>query len=183
MLSQGALQKKNPLHTATIGTIANQVPQLRTVVLRKTDIANRQLFFYTDIRSVKIQELTAHATLSWLFYHPTQNIQIRAIGTTTIHHQDELAAAQWKDIPTYGRKTYGTLHAPSTSLTNATDDLPPLWQSPTITLADTEYAYANFAVVSCKIHHLEWLHLQRAGHRRAQFDYLRQDWKGRWIVP
>lgn len=183
MLSNGALQKKNPLHTATIGTIANQVPQLRTVVLRKTDIANRQLFFYTDIRSAKIQELTAHATLSWLFYHPTQNIQIRAIGTTTIHYQNELTAAQWQNIPTYGRKTYGTVQAPSTPLTNAAGGLPPLWQSPTITLADTEYAYANFAVVRCEIHRLEWLHLQRSGHRRAQFDYVNEDWKGRWVVP
>ncbi len=182
MLAKGALQKKHPLHTATIGTMANNIPQLRTVVLRKTAIANRQLFFYTDIRSAKIQALKAHPTLSWLFYHPTKNIQIRAIGNTTIHHQNELTLTQWKTLPTYGRKTYGTLQAPSTPLTQAADDLPPLWQSPTITLADTEYAYANFAVVSCEIYYLEWLHLQRSGHQRAQFNYV-QGWEGSWVVP
>ncbi len=183
MLSKGALQKKNPLHTATIGTVANQVPQLRTVVLRKTDIAHRQLFFYTDIRSAKIHQLTVNPTLSWLFYHPSKNIQLRAIGQATIHHQNDFTLARWQTLPTYGRKTYGTQQAPSTQLPTASDNLPTVWTLPEITLADTEYAYANFAVVTCEIHHLEWLHLQRSGHRRVQFDYENNDWKGRWIVP
>ncbi|MFK7981608.1 MAG: pyridoxamine 5'-phosphate oxidase family protein, partial [Saprospiraceae bacterium] len=141
MLAKGALQKKNPLQLATIGTVANQVPQLRTVVLRKTNIANRQLFFYTDIRSAKIQALKENAVISWLFYHPTKNIQIRAIGQTTIHHQDEQALVEWQKLPYYGRKTYGTVQAPSTPLPYASGDLPKIWTSPTIKLADTEYAY------------------------------------------
>jgi len=183
MLSKGALQKKNPLHTAAIGSIVNQIPQLRTVVLRKTDIASNTLYFYTDYRSNKVQQLTDNPTLSWLFYHPKKNIQIRAIGQAVIHHQDDLTLKQWQSLPTYGRKTYGTMQAPSTPLSHATDDLPPFWKSSTITLADTEYAYANFALIACKIHYLEWLHLQRSGHQRAQFEYVDGNWEGCWIVP
>ncbi len=183
MLAKGALQKKDPLHTAIIGTIINQIPQLRTIVLRKVNIANRQLFFYTDIRSTKIQQLTDNSTISWLFYHPSKNIQIRAIGQATIYHQNELTLAQWQTLSTYGRKTYGTLQAPSTSLTRASDDLPIFWKSPLITLADTEYAYANFAIISCEINQLEWLHLQRSGHQRTQFDFVAENWEGSWIVP
>ena len=183
MLSKGALQKHNPLHTATIGSIANQIPQLRTVVLRKTDIVGSTLYFYTDFRSKKVEQLTDNNTLSWLFYHPEKNIQIRAIGKIIIHHQNDFALEQWQFLPTYGRKTYGTTKPPSTPLLYSTDDLPPVWKSPTITLADTEYAYTNFAVIACEIHHLEWLYLQRSGHQRAQFDYGNDAWKGRWIVP
>lgn len=183
MLAKGALQKKHPLHLATIGTIANQIPQLRTVVLRKTNIPKRQLFFYTDIRSAKIQAFKENAVISWLFYHPTKNIQIRAIGHPTIHHQNEFTLAQWQTLPMYGRKTYGTFQAPSTPLQHASDDLPSSWKSPTITLAETEYAYANFAIISCEIKQVEWLHLQRSGHQRAQFDFVDGNWDGFWIVP
>lgn len=183
MLAKGALQKKNPLHTATIGTVANQIPQLRTVVLRKADIISRQLFFYTDFRSTKVQQLLDNPTLSWLFYHPKANIQIRAIGQATIRHQDELTLTQWKTLPVYGRKTYGTEQAPSTALTQASDGLPVLWSSDNLTLLDTEYTYANFSIVACEIRELEWLHLQRSGHQRAKFEYVDKAWAGQWIVP
>lgn len=183
MLDKGAFEKKDPLHTATIGTISNKIPQLRTIVLRKTVIPDRQLFFYTDIRSPKVQQLKTSSTLSWLFYDSSKNIQLRAVGTTTIQHQNDLTLAHWKKLPTYSRKTYGTQQAPSTPLPNASDNLPTIWQSEQLTLADTEYAYASFAVVVCEIYHLEWLHLQRSGNQRAKFDWIEEDWRGRWIVP
>jgi len=183
MLLKGALQKKNPFHIATIGTTANQIAQLRTIVLRKTDIANRQLFFFTDIRSAKIQQLTENSTLSWLFYHPTKNIQVRAIGQVTMNHQNDLTLAQWKTLPIYGRKTYGTQQAPSTPLKAASDNLPAIWKAAKLTLPDTEYAYTNFAVIACEIQQLEWLHLQRSGHLRAQFDYVDGEWNGCRMVP
>lgn len=183
LVSEGASQKQHPLHTPTIGTIANQLPQLRTVILRQTVVEHRTLYFYTDFRSEKIQQLSANPALSWLFYHPEKKVQIRAIGKAIIHHQNDLALEQWQQLPTYGRKTYGTIQAPSTPLLHASDDLPLAWKSGTITLTDTEYAYANFAVIACKIHSMEWLNLQRSGHRRAKFDYVNGDWEGRWVVP
>ncbi len=183
LLYRGAVQKKDPLHTATIGTIQEGTPQLRTVVLRKTDTTARTLYFYTDIRSRKVHQLKENSTLSWLFYHPKKNVQIRAKGKTTIHHQDDLTATLWKSLPSYGRKTYGTTHAPSTPLNTLSDDLPALWKAEEIELAATEYAYENFAVIGCEIDELEWLHLQRSGHQRAQFSFLNGDWKGSWIVP
>lgn len=183
LLYRGAVQKKDPLHTATIGTIYQGVPQLRTVVLRKTDTAARALYFYTDIRSEKVHQLKENSTLSWLFYHPKKNVQIRAIGKTIIHHEDDLTATIWKSLPSYGRKTYGTTQAPSTSLTALSDDLPALWKEKEIELTATEYAYKNFAVIGCEIETLEWLHLQRSGHQRAQFSFVNGDWEGSWIVP
>ena len=90
---------------------------------------------------------------------------------------------KWKTLPSYGRKTYGTQQAPSTPLLHADDDLPNLWKVPEIDLAQTEYAYANFAVVACEINRLEYLHLQRSGHRRAVFEFIEEEWKGRWVVP
>ncbi len=183
LLIRGANDKKDPLHLATIGTTNQQTAEIRTVVLRKTDIVNRLLYFYTDFRSEKIQQLTNNPSLSWLFYHPKKNIQLRAYGLATIHHQNELTLEKWQTLPSYGRKTYGTQQAPSTPLPYADDDLPNLWKVPEIDLAQTEYAYANFAVVTCVINRLEYLHLQRAGHRRAAFDFVGEEWKGQWMVP
>ena len=108
---------------------------------------------------------------------------LRAIGQAVIHHQNDFALAQWQKLPYYARKTYGTTQAPSTNLPHATDDLPAIWKSSTITLADTEYAYANFAIIACTIQQLEWLHLQRSGHERAVFDFVNEAWEGKWVVP
>jgi len=183
LLISGANDKKDPLHLATIATSYQQIAEIRTVVLRNTDTIKRQLYFYTDIRSEKIQQLHQQPTLSWLFYHPKKNIQIRAYGATTIHYENDLTLEKWQTLPSYSRKTYGTQQAPSTPLPYASDDLPNLWKASEIDLADTEYAYANFAVVTCEINRLEWLHLQRSGHRRATFEFVREEWKGRWVVP
>lgn len=183
LLFRGAVQKKDPLHSATIGTHLNGQVYLRTVILRQTDIAARQLCFYTDYRSDKVQQLNANPNISWLFYHPKKNIQISAKGMVTIHHQNELTLEKWKDLPTYGRKTYGTTLPPSTRLATDSDNLPSSWKAKTITLESTEYAYANFAVVTCKIQQLEWLHLQRSGHQRANFIFEDEIWKGEWMVP
>jgi len=183
LLIRGANQKKDPLHLATIATTNQQLAKIRTVVLRKTDATKRRLYFYTDVRSEKIQQLRQYPTLSWLFYHPKKNIQLRAYGVATIHHQNELTMEKWQSLPAYGRKPYGTQRAPSTPLPYATDDLPSLWKASEIDLIDTEYAYANFAVVTCEINRLEWLHLQRSGHRRTVFEFDGEVWKGRWVVP
>lgn len=183
MFMNGASEKKDSFRLATIATIANDTPYLRTVVLRYTNPSRRHLLFYTDFRSEKIQQLKNSPTLNWLFYHPEKNIQIRAIGKATIHHQNELTKAKWQLLPAYGRKTYGTEHAPSTLLSHPSDDLPDCWKTNPIDLEQTEYAYANFAIVVCEINHLEWLHLQRTGHKRAKFDFINNAWEGQWIVP
>lgn len=183
LLQRGAVDKKSPLHTPVIGTSSQMGVQMRTVVLRKTNIDQRQLFFYTDIRSAKIDQLKANSSLNWLFYHPKKNCQIRANGQVIIHHQDNLALEKWQTLPYYGRKTYGTILSPATSIPKANDNLPPIWKEDAIELADTEYAYANFAVVVCDIHQLEWLALQRSGHQRAQFSFIHSEWEGNWMVP
>jgi len=100
-----------------------------------------------------------------------------------IHQEDEETLARWQSLPSYGRKTYGTIQAPSSPLMEPSDDLPDFWKVEEIDLAKTEYAYKNFAVIVCEITELEWLHLQRSGHQRVQFRYEEGDWKGSWIVP
>ena len=183
LLFRGAVQKKHLFHTPVVGTIEEGVAQLRTVVLRKTDRANRQLIFYTDIRSPKVEQLKNQPVLSWLFYHPGQQIQLRAFGKTTIHSQNVLTLENWQKIPVYGRKTYGTLNAPGHPLAFPNDDLPAIWTTEDIELAQTEYAYNNFAVIVCKINKFEWLSLKRTGHQRAQFIFQKNEWIGQWVVP
>ena len=183
LLSRGAAYKRDPFHTPVIGTLGSTSAQMRTVVLRRTLITQRQLIFYTDIRSDKVQELRNDATLSWLFYHPKKAIQIRAVSQGIIHHKNELAKSYWQQIPWYGRKTYGTTQAPATPLPHASDNLPDLWKQPDVPLSETEYAFKNFAAVVCTVTQLEWLYLDRNGHRRAIFQYEDEAWSGQFIVP
>ena len=70
MLSDAAKDRKHPMHTVVIGTAAGALAHMRTVVLRRVDIETRKLYFHTDIRSAKIDQIRATGQLSWPGWQP-----------------------------------------------------------------------------------------------------------------
>ena len=54
LLRQSEKSYKAPFHSGVVATVDEQLPQLRTVILRKVDVAARKLFFHTDIRAPKV---------------------------------------------------------------------------------------------------------------------------------
>lgn len=182
LLLNGSLKKNDPLRTPVIGTAFENTAHLRTVVLRKVDIAKRTLLFQTDIRSAKMTHLQQNPQLTCLFYHPKKQLQIIMKGTVELHHQDELAKMYWDRIPVQGRKTYAALQAPGTPVGTATDGLPDFWNNE-MTLSETEYAFANFMVMVCQVEKMEALLLHPEGHQRAAFTYVKDVWESTWLIP
>lgn len=182
LLLNGSLKKDDPMRLPVLGTVHEGTPHLRTVVLRKVDVAHRRLIFYTDIRSAKGTHLRQHPQLTCLFYHPKKQLQIRTEGTVHLHHQDELATLHWDHIPIFGRKTYAALQAPGTPIDGATDGLPDFWNNE-MDVIKSEYAFANFAVIICTVEKMEGLLLHSEGHQRAQFTWAKGQWQSTWLIP
>lgn len=95
LLFRGAVQNRHPYHTPVLATTNGKVPNARTVVLRETQIDNRQLLIYTDRRTAKIEDLRQCPFASLVFWDKGKSVQIRAKGKVHIHHQNELARTKW----------------------------------------------------------------------------------------
>ena len=173
----------NPLRTAAFVTAPDSHPTARTVVLRRADRDARQLLFHTDTRSAKLRELERNSSVAWLFYHPTEQFQIRAEGTATRHPPDELVRAAWATTPLPNRLNYCTTLPPGTPLNDPDAGLPAAWRHREPTLEETETGWANFAVVVTTVTRLEWLLLRPQGARRALFTWDGSAWSAQWLVP
>jgi 3-hydroxyisobutyrate dehydrogenase len=171
MLSDAAKDRKHPMHTVVIGTVAGALAHLRTVVLRRVDIDTRKLYFHTDIRSAKIDQMLATGQISWLAYDPSRRSQIRLSGPTVIHHGDELAQLHWLNTQHHSRRCYLLPEGPGQ----------PLMQDPAMEedrLSDFSYSkeeseagFERFVVVETQVDSMEWYYTHSKGNRRALFSY------------
>ncbi len=181
LLNEALKISTDPLRTPVLGVSANTgAPHLRTLVLRNIEMADKKLYFFTDLRSAKIALLQQSPMASLLFYHPEHKFQMVLYGSVTLHHQDAVTQAYWQKLPVWGRRTYATTSGPGTVLENEGSGLPDFWRDD-MALAETEYAYPNFAVLTFQTTHWEALNLDRAGNQRVQFQEPQET--GEWLVP
>lgn len=152
---------------------ANGHPQARTVVLRAFDPGSMVLTIYTDKRSPKLGQLRANPQVQLLFYDAGRKVQIRATGVASVHFQDAITSAQWKNVPEYGRDDYLSRRPPGAEINDPSEG----WQS------EAEFGAANFCVIRIRIDHIDWLKLSSSGHKRAYLIWQDGQYHGRWITP
>ncbi|PSR14561.1 MAG: hypothetical protein DA408_05260 [Bacteroidetes bacterium] len=182
-LQQAPHQRKHPWRTPALASL-EEAPTvgIRTVVLRRAIPTDRVLRFFTDGRSGKMKAVAAGHPLSWLFYHPQKEIQLRIVGWPQVL-PPAAADEVWSQLSVAGRSAYAATAAPGSSSSLPSDSLPPDFFSRP--LNQTEAARANFRVIDTVVHSLEFLQLHRQGHRRARFswDADQAGWVGEWLVP
>lgn len=183
MLERGAARVKDPFHTPVLGTVRAGECHLRTVVLRGVNQPERRLICHTDVRSTKVAEILQQSQVSWLFYHPTEKVQLRLRGPATLHQADELADQRWAAAPPMSRRCYMAALGPGTLAAEPVSGLPPVFEGRTPTLAESEAGRANFAVITCRIDFMDWLYLRAPGHRRAQFTWQAEGLVASWVAP
>jgi len=168
------------------GVLATQRAQglgIRMVVIRKVVPQERALLFHTDRRSAKAAELTENPAVSWLFYDDASKIQIRLEARTTLHQYDTLANEAWQQTSLPNRREYLTTLPPSTPVTEPLSGLPENVSARELTKEESEKGRLNFMVVTSRVHTIDWLHLDRKGHQRAQFNYTEKALSARWVIP
>lgn len=175
----------HPFRLLTFGTAQDNAPQLRTVVLRETDLDARRLAFHSDRRAQKIADIRANNRVSWVGWTPETSEQVRLHGTATVHTDDEVADAMWAAEDPASLGLYVRSEPPGTPLDRPGDGRRAVATNEDITRADVADGREHFAVVRTVIDEVDWLHLHREGHYRARFqrDREEQAFKGTWIVP
>lgn len=180
----GTGQGTHPFRTAVVGNADADKVHMRTVVVRKVNTIRKHVSFYTDTRSVKWKQLQHQPGCSLLFYDPNEQIQIRLSGNASLHQLDELADKAWSETGITNRRNYLSDSAPSTSSPVATDGLDAIKEIESLSLAETEKGCKNFGVVVIAVDWMEWLWLNREGHRRAIFNYTTDgSFTASWLIP
>ena len=184
MLSVAVSNRKDPMRTMVVGSVAGTMAQIRTVVLRKVEINEKNIYFHTDIRSSKIEDIRRTGQLSWLAYDQAQRTQIRLCGTTVLHHGNELAKTQWNLTHHHSRRNYllpeGSGKKHSEDFKTHQDKLSDF----SYTLEESEAGFKNFVVVITNVEKLDWYYAHHTGNRRAGFTYENGLLKyADWLTP
>lgn len=183
LLYRAAVQRRHKLHTPAITTGSGSSFDTRTVVLRHTDVAKRQLTCYTDKRSAKMKDLEINPQIVWHFYDNGQQVQIKARGKAIVHHKNEWTKIIWQEIPPRNRKDYCALKPSGAVIEHPQDATPAVFLTGEPDAVHTEYGYDNFVVIDTIIEEIDWLHLHREGHQRARLVWNGEDWEKNWLVP
>ena len=135
-------------------------PDARTVILRKVDVATKELVFYTDSRSPKVMQLYANPNAMLVCWSRRLNWQLRIKATIIVKTDGDLVKSTWDKVKqSPSASDYLSLQAPGKMLNNL-DNLPD----------QSHQTKAHFALLIAQVINIDWLALDRSGHRRASIN-------------
>jgi pyridoxamine 5'-phosphate oxidase len=178
LLADGAAQGRSGFHLPALATLgADGAPRLRTVVLRAADDADGTLRFHCDRRSDKAAEIRARPACALAAYDDAAKVQIRVEGRASLHTDDAVADAAWAGSRAMSRVCYGSEPGPGTVLpAGGAYALPDEGTAATL-------GRPHFAAVVVRAERLDFLYLDRRGHRRAAWRRSETGWQGGWRAP
>jgi hypothetical protein len=149
----------------------------RTLVLRECDDVERELVFYTDARSPKLDQLRAAPRAVLVTWATDLGWQLRLRCHFEVATHGLGVASRWARIRcTPAAQDY---LFPLPSGTAMTQPLPPagsgggeLAPEP----APSPLEHHHFAVLTAKVDVIDWLELGSPRHRRARFDASGASW-------
>jgi pyridoxamine 5'-phosphate oxidase len=183
MLKRGATRFNDPFHWPVLGTTGKDGCSLRTVILRQLLLPDRILVCHTDSRAPKAHEIYHSNKISWLFYHPKKQVQVRITGQATLHTEDQIADDQWAATRITSRLNYCALQPPGTPVDRPSAGLPDFLLNKVPTLLESEKGRNNFMAIACRIDSIDWLILRIIGNRRARFEWHEGKLKASWLIP
>ncbi len=182
-LDLGMLERKHPFHTPIFGTLDNNEPSLRMVVLRRFWRKPPALAFHSHIGSPKIEQIKANPNVYWLFYNAEEKLQVRIKGKAEIHLCDELAEEQWQSTELFSRRCY-IGEPPTQTSKNPTSGLPQELVDREPTREESESGRTNFVVITSTIAEIDCLEMSVRGHRRSLFTWQESgEICTKWLTP
>ncbi|MEZ6140061.1 MAG: pyridoxamine 5'-phosphate oxidase family protein [Zavarzinella sp.] len=159
-LLEGAALPGKPFHWLTFAT-TNQsgAPNQRMVVIRKYDNIANKLYFHTDMRSDKVQELSAQPQTHLLGFDPALQLQLRIKAKSELEHNPAICDEIWQLAVETNQLAYSQHVVPGTGLTAhlMLEEF----------VVDPHRARGHFAIVSSQIQQIDLLWLLPGGHRRC----------------
>lgn len=172
-LVRGKADHKHAFRYVTLSTIGiDNWPNSRTLVLRDVHRENNSLFFFSDKRSQKVEEIKVNNKTCLLFYNNKKKIQLRIFGTSMLLMENEHSNYYFEQIKQSDLKDYRTKRAPSSELT---DDK--------LEYYSKDNAIKHFTVIRFKLERIDYLKLDREGHQRIVFTSNLNGWSSKSLVP
>lgn len=184
-LTRATVDSKHELRQVYLATTGDAFPEVRTVILRSVNWKENAVVFHTDFRSKKYSELLAKPQASLLGYSRQKNYQIRLRGRVILNHKNEASKKCWQRLSISSRRSY-LVHSPGSALSDAGDGLSSLYKAADLQLPSTEIGFDHFVSATFVIFEIEWLLLDREGHRRAIFKFNEGEATPKdqiWICP
>ncbi|WP_437185785.1 pyridoxamine 5'-phosphate oxidase family protein [Planctomicrobium sp. SH668] len=166
-----------------LGTVFENRPIQRIVVLREVARASCRIDAYTDVRSPKVDQIRFNPSVSWLFYDTTSRVQLSLEGGATLHVDDATADEHWLRANVTNRLGYLGVVPPGSRSATPSVNLPAELQGRVPTMEETETGRANFAVISCEVTAMDLLFINRSGNIRVRLERSGRDWQGCWLEP
>ena len=178
LMRDGIKNRSSMFHTLTMSTMHKNDIYSRVMVLRDFNASRRSLRFHSDYRSEKVKAIKENATCSVIGYDPADKTQIRMVGKAKINHKNKKSQKAWEESQSISKKCYSVKDGSSNVINK-----PELYDFHLKDI-DLEEGYENFSTITFTFTSLEFLYLQRSGHRRCKFEW---DNKGKmksyWLVP
>ena len=147
----------------------SEFPEIRTLVNRKAD-HDCNIWFYTDSRSPKTDQIKANSHVSALFYHPEIRLQLRLKGIAIIlNEKDPVVTEALQSLSEEQSRDYRTFLAPGKQVS-----------------ADENLLFTSnifFSVVHIIPKSLDILQLFRSGHQRGKFHRENGEWIKTKVIP
>ena len=184
MLRRGVTHSHDPFHYPVLGTMGDNCCSMRTVILRQFSLPDRVLVCHTDSRASKVKEIEDCNNVTWLFYHPKKQIQLRISGKASLHRDDQFADDQWAGSKITSRLNYCATQSPGTSVDSPMSGLPDFLLNKVPTVLNTGKGRKYFMAIAGKILSIDWLELRIVGNRRALFTWDDEDCLSvTWLIP
>lgn len=164
-LSRAVREKGHEWRVGVLATVDQGAADARCIVLRDLQADERALVFYTDERSPKVRQMDACPEGTLVLWSRSLGWQLRLRVALTMENSGLDVSSRWARM----------------RMTPAAQDylspLPP--GSPVTHPAPERGTREFFAVITARVHAIDWLELHAEGHRRARFD----ERGARWLVP
>ena len=176
-LIDGIKDGNSSYHMFCLSTLNENIPEARTVVLRKVKQDPLCIYFNADYRSQKVKELIANNNCTALFYAQDRRVQLRLRCKAVIHYQNKLSKDVWKHTALQSRKCYMGPFAPSDMLKEWHPNIPDKYLKTDPDEEHSEEGYINFAHIELCVAEADILQLHHDGHIRflvkgASFSFL-----------
>jgi pyridoxamine 5'-phosphate oxidase len=162
--------KDHAWRTPVLATIADDVADARTVVIREVDARNRQFLVYTDERANKVAQLLRSPRGTMVMWSQTMSWQLRCRVHLSLESTGLSASSRWARIRlSPAAQDYLSPLPPGEPIEPAPPAVPP---HPPV---ERDF----FAIIDAQVESIDWLELSADGHRRARFDGQ----GSRWLQP
>ena len=166
-------------HLFTVATSSNNIPEIRTVVLRDVNLDNYKISFHTDTRSPKYNQLVKNSSVSALFYSISKRTQIRIKGKAEASNDKKLLTSLWSKLSKDSKECYQGKISPSGIIPD-TKIFNDIIDDPDVDIDNK--GFENFSRIKINISSFEILRLHHLGHKRLFCDLSKNNTTFQWIA-